>query len=95
MHFVYLLQSELNSRFYIGYSENLEERIKTHNAGGNISTKSGRPWKLIYHEGYLDKRDALGREKFLKSGSGYRYLKNQLSHYLTLKSDEPVEFVAD
>ena len=37
---------------------------------------------LIYFEGYLVKEDALGREKFLKSGSGYKYLHKQLKHYL-------------
>ena len=37
---------------------------------------------LIYYEAYLEEEDALGREKFLKSGSGRRFLKKQLRHYL-------------
>ena len=41
------------------------------------------PWQLMYAEAYIDKRDALGRGKFLKSGSGRRFLKKQLTHYLT------------
>ena len=35
-----------------------------------------------YYEAYLEEEDALGREQFLKSGSGRRFLKNQLRHYL-------------
>jgi len=40
--------------------------------------------KLIYFEAYFNKKDALSREKFLKGGSGHKYLKKQLKHYLTL-----------
>lgn len=88
MFYVYLLQSELNHLFYVGFSENPQERLVAHNSGGNPSTKAGRPWKLIYLEGYLDKKDALGREKFLKSGSGKTYLKKQLLHYLMGTNNE-------
>jgi len=38
--------------------------------------------KLIYFEAYLNQSDALGREKFLKSGSGHRFIKKQLNNYL-------------
>ena len=37
---------------------------------------------LIYYEAYLEEADALGRERFLKSGGGRRFLKNQLRNYL-------------
>jgi hypothetical protein len=37
---------------------------------------------LIYYEAYLDEEDALGRERYLKSGSGRRFLKSQLKHHL-------------
>jgi len=42
----------------------------------------GGEWKLIYAEAYLHKDDAMGREKFLKSGSGRKFLKKQLKNYL-------------
>ncbi len=81
MHHVYLLLSEKDRHWYLGYTEDPFRRIEDHNSGKNISTRHGRPWKLIYFEAYLDKRDALGRERFLKSGSGHRFLKKQLVHY--------------
>lgn len=43
-------------------------------------------WKLIYYETYLHKMDAIRREKFLKSGSGWRFLKKQLSNYMNERS---------
>ncbi|MFA6427654.1 MAG: GIY-YIG nuclease family protein [Candidatus Magasanikbacteria bacterium] len=79
---VYFLEStSYPHRHYIGYTTNLKNRIKYHNQGLVTSTKNFKPWKIIYAEMYLDKKDAMGREKFLKSGSGWKFLKKQLTHY--------------
>ncbi|MBN2015206.1 GIY-YIG nuclease family protein [Candidatus Dojkabacteria bacterium] len=83
-YYVYVLQSLKNEYFYIGFTTNLKKRVSDHNNGRNTSTKNRKPLKLIYFEGYLNKKDALGREKFLKSGSGMRYLKKQMRHYFML-----------
>ena len=82
MHYVYILKSLTDQGWYIGYSEDVHQRLGDHNAGKNVSTKSRRPLILIYYEAYLNKLDALGREKFLKSGSGRRFLEKQMRHYL-------------
>lgn len=81
-YFVYVLKSLRDSSWYIGFTENLKTRLEEHNTGGNTSTKNKAPYELIYFEGYLNKLDALGREKFLKSGSGRRFIKKQLNNYL-------------
>ena len=82
MFFVYLLLSKKDNKFYIGFTADLENRIKFHNHGCVESTKNRRPLELIYFEAYKDKRDAQGREEFLKSGSGHRYIHKQLKHFL-------------
>jgi putative endonuclease len=81
-HFVYVLQSEKDGKWYTGYTDNLENRIIDHNKGQVYSTKHRTPFKLIYYESSVDKYDALAREKYLKSGIGKRYLKNRLKRYL-------------
>ncbi len=81
MYYVYLLESQTDHNWYIGYSTDVERRLSEHNAHKNISTRFRGPFKLIYYEAYCHKKDALGREKFLKSGSGHRFLKKQLRHY--------------
>lgn len=87
-YFVYVLESYGDGSLYIGYTENLKRRYAEHLAGkGGKTTRRKDVWKLIYFEGYPDKSDALGREKFLKSGSGRRYLKKQLSHYFFTLGD--------
>lgn len=81
MYFVYVLQRLDSDEKYIGYSTDIDRRLIEHNNHQNTSTTHGK-WQLIYYEAYLHKMDALGREKFLKSGSGWRYLKKQLAHHL-------------
>lgn len=81
MFYVYAMESTKIGTLYVGFSKDPRKRLAKHNRRENISTKNGIPWKLIYLEGYLDKGDALSREKFLKSGSGRKFLKKQLKNY--------------
>ena len=83
MNYVYVLRSEKDGGFYIGYSTNLRKRFDEHMTGRSFATSYRRPWRLIYYEAYLNQDDALGRERYLKSGSGRRFLKAQLRHYLS------------
>ena len=85
MHIVYVLENQNDESWYIGQTDNLARRLQEHNSGSGARTtriKEGK-WKLIYAEAYCDKQDALGREKFLKGGSGRKYLQRQLVHYLS------------
>ncbi|HEY3932502.1 MAG TPA: GIY-YIG nuclease family protein [Verrucomicrobiae bacterium] len=82
MFYVYILQSESDDGLYIGFSTDLRRRLKEHQAGKSFATSYRLPWRLIYYEAYLEEADALGREKYLKSGGGRKFLKNQLKHHL-------------
>jgi len=81
MYFVYVLRSLKDNKLYIGYTDSIERRISQHMMGKVAATKGRLPLQLIYYEAYLEKQDAKGREKFLKGGSGHKYLKKQLAHY--------------
>jgi putative endonuclease len=81
-YYVYVLLSEKDKNFYTGYTKNVNNRLAQHNAGKVESTKKRVPFKLIYWEGCLNQKDALGREKYLKTAWGKRYLKNRLKNYL-------------
>ena len=85
MFYVYVLRSESDSGFYIGFSTDLKRRLAEHTRGAAFATKSRGPWKLIYYEAYTKREDAECREKFLKSGAGRRLLRAQLRHYLRVK----------
>ncbi|MEK7151379.1 MAG: GIY-YIG nuclease family protein [Patescibacteria group bacterium] len=70
MFHTYILQSEESAKYYIGSTGDLEKRINRHNAGRNKSTKSQRPWRLVYKEFFTTKQDAYRREMEIKSYKG-------------------------
>jgi len=85
VYYVYLLENQNDKSWYIGATSDLKRRLQEHQSGrGGRTTKIKHDWKLIYFEGYLNKDDAFGRERFLKSGSGRKYLKKQLLNFLGL-----------
>jgi len=83
MHYIYVLQSEKDMKFYVGYTKNLKLRFEQHNKGLVESTKERRPLRLIYYEACTDREDATKREKYLKSYHGRMFIKNRLKSYLT------------
>jgi putative endonuclease len=82
MYYVYVLQSELDNRFYTGFTKDLEKRIEEHNGGLSRATKGRIPLKLVYYEFCLNLKDAMKRERYLKTTWGKRYIKNRISNYL-------------
>ncbi|MCH8476222.1 MAG: GIY-YIG nuclease family protein [Opitutales bacterium] len=82
-HYVYVLRSLKDMRFYVGLANNLSGRLEQHNKGKVPSTRSRTPLELIYWEGCLNRHDAARREKYLKTAWGKRYLKTRMKEYLT------------
>ena len=69
----------------MGFTENLERRIKEHNNGMVTSTKSRTPFELIYAEGYKSDKDARDRERKLKLRSrAFAQLKKRIINSLSL-----------
>lgn len=79
MFYAYVLKSAKDNKLYIGWTNDLKERLNKHNAGLVPSTSNRTPLKLIYYEACLVKEDAIKREKSLKTGFGRAYLKRRLS----------------
>lgn len=69
-YFVYVLLSQKDNQFYIGFTNNVQRRLIEHNAGRNVSTAKRRPLQLIYYEAHLSKIDALRRENYFKTTKG-------------------------
>lgn len=82
-YYIYVLKSAKDANFYVGYTEDLKSRFEQHCKGRVDSTKNRRPLKLVYSEVCLDKRDAMHREKYLKTYLGRQFLRNRLKSYLT------------
>ena len=82
MFYTYILLSEKDEKFYVGFTKDLRERLEKHKTGKVKSTVNRRPLKLIYYEACLDERDAIKREKYFKTGFGRRFLRNRLESFL-------------
>lgn len=82
MFYVYILQSEDKKRLYIGKTQNLNRRVKKHNAEQNASNKAYTPWTLIFYEAYTNYDDATRREKYLKTTQGHQAIRRMLSKHL-------------
>jgi len=78
MYYVYVLKSP--KQFYTGSTSDLWNRFTEHQAGQSKSTKGRGPWKIIYYEASVSKKDALRRERYLKTAWGRRYLKTRLEN---------------
>jgi len=77
--YVYILQSEAAAEtFYIGFTENLQIRLKTHNIGQVRHTARFRPWRIKTALAFTDRQRAIGFERYLKSPSGRAFSKKRL-----------------
>jgi len=79
MFVVYILYSQKLNRYYIGHTENIDNRFKLHNNAKVKSTKNGIPWVIKYIEKFNNRNDAYRRElqiKGYKSGIAFKSLLN-------------------
>jgi len=81
--YTYVLKSEKDLQFYVGFSKDLKLRFEQHKKGLVEATEQRRPLELIYYEACLDQKDAVRREKYLKTYLGKMFLRNRLKSYLT------------
>jgi len=82
-YYVYILESKADGKFYTGYTSDLRRRLEEHNSGLTKSTKYRLPLELVYFEGSNSSKDALKREKYLKTTYGKRYIKNRIKFSLS------------
>ncbi|MBI3854187.1 MAG: GIY-YIG nuclease family protein [Planctomycetes bacterium] len=76
MTIVYVLKSvRFSNKYYIGMTDDLEPRLKEHNAGRSFHTAKWRPWKITVSISFEDRARAVQFERYLKSGSGRAFAK--------------------
>jgi putative endonuclease len=62
---------------YVGYTNNLDNRIKLHNTGKGAKFTRGRKWSLIYKEKFKSKSEAISREYYIKNN---RRIRNKIKN---------------
>ncbi len=72
--FVYVLRStgDVPARTYVGWTNDLDKRLRAHNEGLGARSTRGRSWEMIYVERYAQRGDAMSREWHLKRDKALR-----------------------
>ncbi len=72
--FTYIIACKAKNKLttYVGYTNNINKRIRLHNEGKGAKFTKGRKWKLIYSEKFKTKKEALSREYFIKKDRKFR-----------------------
>jgi len=78
IYYVYIIQSEKDKGFYTGLTTDVGRRLKEHDKSDTKTTRSKKPWKLVYFEKFENRTEARKREKYLKSGVGREFRKKIL-----------------
>tara|TARA_A100001011_G_scaffold11668_2_gene12789 strand:+ start:533 stop:793 length:261 start_codon:yes stop_codon:yes gene_type:complete len=75
-HIVYLLITKKNNKLtsYVGYTVDLNKRLKLHNQGKGAKFTKGFKWEVIYQKSYKNKSQALIEEYKLKNDKKKRKL---------------------
>jgi len=74
MYFVYILYSEISTKYYVGSCEDIAVRLGQHNSGRNKSTKHGIPWEIKYIEQFENRVSAYNREMEIKKKKSRKYI---------------------
>ena len=74
MHYTYILYSKSIDKFYVGSTNNIDNRIYRHNKGQSKYTRKGIPWELVYLEKFNNRTDAYRREKQIKNMKSRKYI---------------------
>lgn len=79
MFYVYIIRSKTHpDQTYVGFTEDLRQRLTTHNQGGSPHTAKFIPWQLEFYCAFRLKAKALTFERYLKSHSGKAFASKRL-----------------
>ena len=78
MKYVYILQSEQGDHYYVGLTDDLKARIKTHNSGHVLHTSKHLPWQIKTYVAFSNEHAAVAFERYLKTASGRAFSKKRL-----------------
>ena len=72
---------------YVGYTNNLNYRLKLHNSGKGAKYTRGKKWKILYTEFFKNKNEAMSREYRIKKNRKFRnMLKKEFNENINFTS---------
>ena len=74
MFTLYILYSKTIDRYYVGYTNDFERRLSEHNRIKHKYTDIGIPWILVHSEIFTTKKEAMQRERLIKSKKSKQFI---------------------
>jgi len=81
MYYVYIIESEQSGKWYYGFTERPEERLKEHNGNHSHYTSGKGPWVLIFLRRFERETEALAFEKKLKSLKNKIFIRQEFADF--------------
>jgi putative endonuclease len=78
MFYTYILKSKVDESYYIGFTEDLKNRLKIHNQKRSRYSSSRAPFEIAWYAAFTDKKKSVEFEKYLKSSSGFAFRNKRL-----------------
>jgi putative endonuclease len=80
MFYTYVIWNEQRDKIYIGHTDNLQDRLKRHNKilpskNKSFTSKNNGVWGLVHFEEFKTRKEAIAREKQLKSAQGRKFIR--------------------
>jgi putative endonuclease len=76
----------VNGRFYVGSTQDIQDRLSRHNSGRSKATKTGIPWKIVYLEEFDTRSMAMVREMEIKNWKSHDRIEKLIIKYNEMQS---------
>jgi len=81
MFFAYVIYNKSRKKIYIGQTIDIEKRLERHNGlkpskNKSYTKRNNGLWKLIYKEDLQSRKEAVERERQLKTAKGREFIKS-------------------
>ncbi len=74
MFYIYILYSKTADKYYVGQTDNIENRLESHQTGISKYTSFVHDWKLAYSESFETRNEAIRRENEIKKKKSRKYI---------------------
>ncbi|WP_185215838.1 GIY-YIG nuclease family protein [Sphingobacterium mizutaii] len=79
MYTVYIIYSPSLDRYYIGFTQDITDRLRRHNSKSKGFTNRANDWIIVYVESFNQKNEAMRREKEIKGWKSKKLIEKLIS----------------
>jgi putative endonuclease len=79
MFSVYIIFSASIDQYYVGHTQNLEERLFRHNNSGSKATKKAADWTLKYTQPFDSRSEAMKHEIEIKAKKSRKFIESLIT----------------